>query len=156
MRFRQVDPHRTDRTVRTGCELDLLVARLRIPEEVGVVVVGRIPADTIDLPLADRKRIVRASDGGGIARDHDAVFTDHLDRSVTAADANDRASRLPERRARDVPYINDRADAIEFDSRVELLEKGWTDMELLAEGFGRVLVAERGQLRLVGHVLGYR
>src|SRR4051812_38625338 len=50
MRYRQVDPDDADRVVGTGRNLRFLLARGRVPEEFGVVMEGRVPGHTVDLP----------------------------------------------------------------------------------------------------------
>jgi hypothetical protein len=61
VRLGQVDPGHAHRVVGAGGNLDLLVARLRIPEQLGIVVVDRVGGDTLDLPVADRQWVALIS-----------------------------------------------------------------------------------------------
>ena len=51
MLFRERDPNHPDRVVRTGLNNGLLIGRVRVPEEVRIVVKGGVAFHTLDLPV---------------------------------------------------------------------------------------------------------
>src|SRR5688500_2593918 len=65
MRFVDVDPDYADRIIRSGRDLRFRVRRIRIPEQIRVVVERRVPRYAGHFPVADRKRIFRAANGDG-------------------------------------------------------------------------------------------
>src|SRR5690606_741206 len=59
--LRQVHPDYADRIVRAWLEGRLRMAGVGIPEQVRVVVEGRVAGNAVDLPFADRQRVVLAA-----------------------------------------------------------------------------------------------
>lgn len=65
MRLGDVDPYEPDRIIRPSGDRGFGILRVRVPEQAGVEMEDRIELHAIDLPLADRKRVVLAPGGNG-------------------------------------------------------------------------------------------
>src|SRR5262245_41480896 len=150
--LREVDPHDANGIVRPGSDARLGMGSVGVPEEVGVVEERRIALDALDLPLADRKRVVHATHGRRIPAERAPTRPFRGHREIGLVD--DEPHDLARRRLRpDVGHFDCLAGAAPAGARVQALEQLGAGVEPLRDRLEHRSVAERVELRLLHHVL---
>src|SRR5687767_9575572 len=129
------------------------MALVSVPEEVGIVVEGRVLRDAVDLPASDGKRVVLASRRGRVLRD-ELVPIPRGNRLVRVVD--DDLLDLRGRGGANARGEDLLAGAAERTARVQPGQELRARVEPLPERFEGRRETERREVRLLHHVFGDR